>query len=298
MKRLIGLLATVIFAASMSRAAFVSADDRVNAARTVAFIGEQFEVSIEVEAPEGALVDIDPTAPSWAGVEVVRIVADVTTTGLGRSVHRIKILVAAFQVGELKVSPAVLVTRGVDVEQRVLPPLALNVQATLAPNAPLELSPLPPTRRIGGGESPWLRPAIWVGAGAALLIASFALFAVLKWVGDRLPRRVESLGDAPSPPDLGSAEALIANDPVRAYRTLGTVVRSELSRRYGFPAVALTTNELQRRMEAEGVERWQARLVSGLLHECDAVVYAGYRPAPERRLADLTTAREIVGADS
>ena len=34
--------------------------------------------------------------------------------------------------------------------------------------------------------------------------------------------------------------------------------------------------------------------VGGLLEECDSVIYAGYRPAAERRQADLTMAREIV----
>ena len=51
-------------------------------------------------------------------------------------------------------------------------------------------------------------------------------------------------------------------------------------------------------MEASGVDRWQTRLVGGFLEECDAVVYAGYLPAAERRQADLTMAREIVESDS
>jgi hypothetical protein len=47
-------------------------------------------------------------------------------------------------------------------------------------------------------------------------------------------------------------------------------------------------------MEAAGVDRWQARLVRGLLENCDAVVYSGYLPALDRRHADLNIAREIV----
>ena len=47
-------------------------------------------------------------------------------------------------------------------------------------------------------------------------------------------------------------------------------------------------------MEAEGVDRWQSRLVRGLLDECDQVIYAGYRPAMERRTADLGIARELL----
>jgi hypothetical protein len=66
--------------------------------------------------------------------------------------------------------------------------------------------------------------------------------------------------------------------------------------RYGVPATALTTSELRARIESSGADRFQARLVGGFLEECDSVVYAGYRPASERRRADLTMAREIVEA--
>jgi hypothetical protein len=35
-------------------------------------------------------------------------------------------------------------------------------------------------------------------------------------------------------------------------------------------------------------------LVSGLLSECDDVVFAGYQPAPERAESDITLAYQIV----
>ncbi len=47
-------------------------------------------------------------------------------------------------------------------------------------------------------------------------------------------------------------------------------------------------------MLKRGLDRWQVRVASGLLEQCDAVVYAQYRPAPERADADLTAAYEIV----
>jgi hypothetical protein len=93
-----------------------------------------------------------------------------------------------------------------------------------------------------------------------------------------------------------AVEADLLTDPVAAYRAMALLVRESLASRYGFPARALTTRELARRMEAEGVDRWQARLVGGLLEECDAVVYAGYRPALERRSADLTMAMQVLEA--
>lgn len=82
------------------------------------------------------------------------------------------------------------------------------------------------------------------------------------------------------------------------YRTyhalLAACVRRYLSDRYGFPAFAMTTMELRTHMEEQGVGRWQARLVTGLLSECDAVNYAGYTPARARAEANLSMAYEIV----
>ncbi len=274
------------------------ADDGVRTSRGVAFIGDQFEIVVEVSAPPGASVDIDPVAPSWAGVEIVRMVSSESTPSGDVVVHRLRLVVASFLPGESLVTPSVLVTEGVDVRTVEVPGFRLTVTATLPPDAALELSPISPPGPIGGGESPWLRPAIAAGVITGVTLVSGLVLLVVRALLRRRPARSVPQPELMPVPDLGAAESLLETDPVRAYRALGTVVRSEIGQRYGFPANALTTRELQSRMEAEGVERWQARLVSGLLQECDAVVYAGYRPAIERRFADLTTAREIVGANA
>lgn len=258
-------------------------------------IGEQATLVIEVATAPGATVEVDPAAASWAGVEVVRIVAtSVDDSGL-QAIHRIELVVAPFEPGAIEFAPAVNVIAGTEVAARVLPPLRLDVRPSLAPDAPLELSPLPPPEAIGGGESPLLRPALAAGAVAVVLAV-----AALGILGATALRRRRPAAPAPAasaaPPSLEGAERALEHDPVVAYRTLAATVRSVIASRYGLPASALTTAELQRRMEAQGVDRWQARLVGGLLEECDSVVYAGYRPAPERRRSDLTMAREIVEA--
>ena len=89
--------------------------------------------------------------------------------------------------------------------------------------------------------------------------------------------------------------AFAANrDYVAYYTALGNAVRNYLSRRYEFPAFALTTRELEAEMLRQGLNRWQIRVATGLLSQCDAVVYARYRPAAERADADLTAAYEVV----
>jgi hypothetical protein len=80
----------------------------------------------------------------------------------------------------------------------------------------------------------------------------------------------------------------------RYYGTLAEVVRGYLGERFAFNAAALTTTELEQRMRAHGVDRWQARLVGGLLDRCDRAVYARQYPDPASADHDLTVAYEIV----
>ena len=83
-------------------------------------------------------------------------------------------------------------------------------------------------------------------------------------------------------------------DFVAYYGTIAVTVRNYLTERYGFHAFALTTVELRNEMNRRGIDRWQARLVDGLLTQCDSAVYARYMPALERADHDLTAAYEIV----
>jgi len=71
-------------------------------------------------------------------------------------------------------------------------------------------------------------------------------------------------------------------------------VRKYLADRFEFPAFALTSRELEEQMMQRGLDRWQIRVVGGLISQCDSVVYRRYRPAPERAEHDLTAAYEIV----
>jgi hypothetical protein len=298
-----GRTSAVVAALALSTAVAIlasplrAAADEGDAARIGAqalFIGQQAMLVIDVAAPARASVELDPAAASWSGVEVVRLGKTEIVESEGRTIHRIEVTVAAFQPGSIQFAPAVTVIVDGAVATRQLPAVAVTVAATLAAGAPLELSPLAGPAAITGAESPLLRPAIAAGSVvAALLLAALGVVAV-RWALRRPPHVRAPEAALVAVPDFSDAAELLQRDPVSAYRTLAMRVKHEIGERYGFAAAALTTGELQRRMEGHGVERWQARLVGGLLEECDAVIYAGYRPAQERRLADLNMAREIV----
>lgn len=291
-----GAALAVVAALAVALPAFAQEPgDRVDLAATASRIGEQHRLVIEVVTPPGATVEVDPGAAGWNDIQIVHV-SPATITPEGERVRqRIELTIAPFRTGEQTFTPAVNIVDGAEITPRVLPAASWTVATTLPPGAPLELSPLPAPAAIAGAEPPWLRPAIAGGAAAGVALVAAAVWLLVRRTGRRpVPAAARLPDDLVPAPSLLGAERLIAHDPVSAYRQLASIVRSHIARQYGFPAYALTTGELERRMESQGVDRWQARLVGGLLQECDSVVYAGYLPAIERREADLTMAREIV----
>lgn len=269
--------------------------DRAQAAASSALVGQQFRVVVEVLTAPGAIVEVDPAAPGWGAITVVSAGPPISTPEGDRVRHRIEVTAAAFAPGQLAFAPAVTVITDGASEVRTLPPLQLQVPSTLVEGQPLQLSPLPAPRGIGGAESPFLRPTIALGAVAVLGLVASAAWFMVRWLRHR-PVRVTAPLEAPAPvASFEHVEQLIDSDPVAAYRAMSVTVRGTLADRFGLPAQSLTTGEIRRRMEQAGLDRFTARLAGGLLENCDAVVYAGFRPASERRHADINMARQIAG---
>jgi hypothetical protein len=165
-----------------------------------------------------------------------------------------------------------------------------------------ELRPLKPQLAISGAPPAWVRPALVSGAVVGLALVLSAAFVLLR----RRIRRGAVALLSPLPPAVAEDAARRQLDALRAvdllatgdleayYGRLSLVVRAYLQERFAFRATALTSSELDRRMAAEGLDRWQIRLVSGLLERCDAAVYARRFPPLASADHDLTLAYEIV----
>lgn len=169
------------------------------------------------------------------------------------------------------------------------------------------LRPLKPQAIIAGAPPAWAWPV--AVAGALMVIAAVSGLLALFIIGRRR-RRVVVAPNIDMSPERVAREALDALNPSSAarmispssgrvdypsyYGTLALTVRTYLAARFGFNAHALTTSELEHRMVSHGVDRWQARLVGGLLERCDAAVYARRFPDPASADHDLTVAYEIV----
>jgi hypothetical protein len=289
-------LVLVAMAAALWSAGGASAEDSVRLSRPSSLLGEQVVMVLRVTAPQDATVELTPGTPTWAGVELVGV-DSVSRAKSGDGVAWVfEARVSPFLPGEFDFAPTVAIIEGSDARAVTLPPVRFTARPTLAADAELVLTPLPEPRAIGGAQSPLLVPAIASGAAIAAAVVGLLGWLAVRRLRNALRGPAQREQPPALPPSLEGAQGLLHTDPVAAYRMMSAVVKAELARRYQVRATALTSTELRRKLE-DGGDRWQARLVSGLLEECDSVIYAGYRPAGERREADLTMAREIVEAD-
>ena len=74
MKRAAFLLGAALLA-SLPFAVLAQEGDRATTARASLDVGEQVAVRLEVVTEIGQTVEINPAAPSWNGVELVRVIA-------------------------------------------------------------------------------------------------------------------------------------------------------------------------------------------------------------------------------
>lgn len=269
-------------------------------------IGDRLVLTLRIRHRSDVAVTATPEAP--ASIEFGK--PAVTTLAMADGVVQTTVIwtVQPFVIGRVRLNPfpvAWVTQDGRPGRFQVQPP-AFTVVPTRAPGD-TALRPLKEPAVVPGGPPAWLRPTlISLAVVVSLAVVAGAVVLVARRVRPLLRRR-EGLDGGPVPaPATAETSAREALDGLagmtlaepaafeRYYGTIAAVVRRYLSERAGFNAYALTTEELERRMTANGVDRWQARLVGGLLERCDAAVYAHRFPDPASADHDLTVAYEIV----
>jgi hypothetical protein len=267
-------------------------------------VGDRVTYTVTIESdPAVQFALVQSSLP--AGVEVVDspVIASEPIGG-GRVRVTMTFLLAAFAPGDIEVPPITLRYFGQDIEGGELQTAATRFSvASVLPNDGSIPQPrdLKPQAVIGVPAPGWVVPAL-AGSAAILAVVLLMLYLRLRVLKVRtapVPVPVAVQEDLPEDRargvlDTAGANFGIGGDYVEYYSSIGVTVRQYLTERYGFPAFALTTRELESEMLRRGLDRWQVRVASGLLEQCDSVVYANYRPAAERADADLTAAYEIV----
>lgn len=262
-------------------------------------LGERFRLVVTVTHPAELLVSVEPPARS-ATMQLVEVIPAARTPGNPTMTTRFEYVLAAFALGDITLPAQRVSWLNAQGEtgslQVVAPPLPVRARSAEDDNT---LRPLKPQAEVGGAPLWWQRYGPYALGGVAVL--ALVAYGAQRWRAR--PRRAVLVAPDAAPIDeaararldvLATANPLARGDYDSYYGTIAEVVRDHLETHFGFNARALTTAELQQRMVALGVERWQARLVSGLLDRCDGAVYARRRPDPSSADHDLTVAYEIV----
>ena len=279
----------------------VVTDLRIDAPRVMT-VGDHVTYTIVVEVDAGT--DIDLAAASLPPEVALVDTPEESRVALaeGREEVRIRFDLAPFVAGEVPVPPLPLRYTMPDGTTGTVETVSslIEVTSVLPASGPATPRDLKPQAEIGTAPPTWPLPAIAVAVTLLVLLIMMALVRrrFRKYRVARALRRVPVYAgpedQARALLDETAAAYRATGDLIAYYTALGNIVRRYLTQRYEFPAFALTTREMEAAMLRLGLDRWQIRVATGLLSQCDAVVYARYRPAEERADADLTAAYEIV----
>ncbi|MFQ5879319.1 MAG: hypothetical protein ACE5IZ_03980 [Dehalococcoidia bacterium] len=273
-------------------------------------VGDRITLTVAVRHAADVRVELPQTVTGLGDLEVVEALPlEEAVAADGSGEIRLTYAVAAFRTGDLNLAfpPIAYVSGDGTRGEAVAPVIPIRVESVLpAGQPPVDIQDLKPQLSVPGDGVAFTRPllAALVATAVALGMGRLALY----W--HQRPRLKPPLPPPPSPAaspeevaraDLERIAALdlIARDDYKGfYSGVAACIRRYLTEQYGFPAVAMTTAELEAQMVGWGLDRWQARLVSGLLSECDAVVYARYVPAAARAEGTLDMAYEVVAMAS
>ena len=269
---------------------------------TRATVGDRITLTIRVDAETGVMLTAPGFGADFGGLEVLAVAPAAEEhrgDGTTRTIYSYEL--TSFKTGIVTIPELAIGYTAPDGTSGELKTerQTITIDSVLAPGE-TELRPLKPQLDIGQGAPSPVLPVLFVAGFAALTAFGYALH---RRIGRILPPP-PVFAPAPavtSPEDRARAElaaiaaaGIAATDTDEYYARIAATVRRYLTERFGFPAYALTRSEMEGAMVGAGVERWPSRLTANLLAQCDAVEFAGFRPAPERCDADMTAAYEII----
>jgi hypothetical protein len=294
-------MVSAALAIAPARAATPPAIVSVTASPLRATVGDHITLAIVVDHDDATTVESSGFGADTGEFEIVAVPLPHTEPHLGLARTTITYTLAAFRTGDLTIPAQPIAYRGPDGSGTLTTDaIPVTIESVLAPGD-TALRPLKPQLDLQDPAPPAVVPVLFVAALAALTAFGFVLM-----------RRAAAIRPMPAPVATANVTLLTPHDAARSaldaiaasdlaaadiaeyYARIAATVRAYLSARFAFPAYAMTRSEMERGAAAAGIERWPARLTANLLEQCDAVEFATFRPAPERRAADLTAAYEII----
>ena len=274
--------------------------------RETATVGDRIQVTVTVTLPADAQADLTTLEAQFGDLELLLVgLPQDTLLADGRREVKATYEVAAYRTGVTQLPALNLAVRLPDLTTvtAATQPVPIAIESVIPTDqTPTDVRDLKPQISFPLVSGISTRQVALIVAAVALAISALALLVRRL----RRPRPVPL--PLPGPPLSPEAVARAELDQIAAsgmlergeykqlHAQLAACIRRYLTGRFDFPAFAMTTTELRRGMEERGVGRWQARLVTGLLTESDAVNFAQYRPAHGRCEQNLEMAYQIVDA--
>lgn len=266
-------------------------------------LGDQAKLRVAVTHHSSVRLTFpDQAAMAATGLDVVRVQPGQGSRSLDGTQTTVTEYVVTGFAPQVYTLPAVKVVYetadGQRSEVTVQPSQTLTVNSVLAalPNAALrDIRPPVAIPQPPGSVARSVAQAVLLGATALLVVVIIRRLLRRRAV-ILLPQRPLTPVEAVQA-ELAAIAKLLDRHPTdyqQFYMRLSTAVRRYLEGATDLPALPRTTRELRRDMELRGTDRWHARIILGLLDECDAVKWAHYAPDANRAQRALTMAYEIV----
>jgi hypothetical protein len=270
-------------------------------------LGDTFQLAVEVVHDPSMTVTVPASLALGDAFSEHGRDTSTRDNGDGTVTMTVVLTIGAYDVGDQTV-PAIPVSYVVDGTARTVEtrPIGMIVDSYIDSQSPSGAPESEPELRPIAGPVDVMRPdwtVIWVLVGIAGAVALIAIGWAARWAMRR--RKVAAAAEqVPLRPaheeamarlaELEKSGALEAADLEPAYTSLSEIVRAYLGRRYGFPALDLTTEEIN----AELAARAEAAEVAGELRAwfdaCDLVKFAEYPSSPDEARTALYDARKIV----
>ncbi|RPH94925.1 hypothetical protein EHM69_05990 [candidate division KSB1 bacterium] len=257
---------------------------------TSAHIGDTLALDIRVNGANNRPI-LFPV-PSDSAFDILRM--DTTQIGKGR----ITFTLAVYDTGEFALDEMpVVVGRDASAETLYTAPMSVHIRSIL-PDSASSIQPIKPYR-----EHPFqLRELLgWSWIPGVLLLGFLGW-----WLYRKYARKKAGIGAAAIPllpPHEEAVRNLISlrdrKYPARGmlkefFTDFSVIMRRYLERRYEFPALEMTTYELELELEDKRFEReWTSRLIP-ILHEADLVKFAKHIPDSNRCDECITVGFELV----
>jgi hypothetical protein len=285
--------APVLEAEAPRVAASASSKEVVLGATFYLFVRVIYQPGVQVNLP--ASLQLGGAFEESARTDATRVNDDGTIT------RDFEVALMAFDVGELAIPPipVTYAAHGRAHEVKTAP-VAIRVKSFLGEG---EAS----LRDIAGPVGLERRDLTMIYVGAGALAAMVTLVAL--WWARRVMRRRrrEVLARLPEAvqrsahdealarlDELESSDALDAEDRKPAYLAMSEILREYIGRRFGFPALDLTTFEIRRELTSRPGGPVAADLVSGWLERADLVKFAGYEASADEARQALYDARIFI----